>query len=55
MRVIRYDVVEALSLPKLVSKVDDLISVGWQPLGGVAVGEGEMRTIYAQAMVFYAS
>lgn len=42
----KYTVVSAEHIQTLVSKVNDAIEVGWEPIGGVARGEG----IYLQAL-----
>jgi len=43
-----YTVVQAETIPALIIKVNALISMGWQPLGGPAFEV--TRSIYLQAM-----
>jgi hypothetical protein len=56
MRIIRYRVVEASNIEKLTNKVQELIEMGWQPLGGVSPGGASDGYTYdfIQAMVLYA-
>ena len=45
-----YKVVQASPLSTLVEKVNDLISNGWEPLGGITTAGLDASTFY-QAMV----
>lgn len=43
-----YAIVQAHSVPELITKVNALISMGWQPQGSIAVDP--VKQIYLQAM-----
>lgn len=43
-----YTVVQAYTLPELITKVNTLIAMGWQPQGSVAFDA--VRVLYMQAM-----
>ena len=47
-----YIVVCELSSSALVRKINELIGLGWEPLGGVAAGSGHGGTLqFAQALI----
>lgn len=50
MKVVRYEIVTATTVQDLTAKVNDYISDGWQPVGGVCVMEEGVPAFY-QAMV----
>ncbi len=58
-RLIKYTLVVSRSEPDLVTKVNNKIADGWEPLGGVGLVEnlgrirGVRETKLAQAMVWY--
>lgn len=43
-----YTVVQAHNLPELITKVNALIAMGWQPQGSIAVDP--VKELYLQAM-----
>jgi hypothetical protein len=49
-RKIEYQIIEADGFSELERRVQNQISFGWRPLGGVAVDSAKYRTV-AQAMI----
>ena len=43
-----YTVVQAKNIPELITKVNALIAMGWQPQGSIAFDS--VRVVYFQAM-----
>jgi len=46
-----YKLVTAISATELSVKVNEMISDGWEPHGGVAVGGDALNKYFAQAMI----